>query len=190
MKNMGTKIAGFVIAAAWTIFIVVSVIHNNSNHRFTVVHQTETSIKGYENQVGFYNVYTSPALNWERTASFTRTLGWIFIAVMWVAFVIVMADGHLGKKTGDPTLEHKAEKIAWVKGLALIFTPVILSAVSFFANYSSAYDQNFVQVDEGVFTQWVSEGKIEPKGKEGKVYVDATDDKVLLHLFDNKRWIK
>ena len=177
----------FLAPIVWTIIIFISIGIANGN-RFTAVYQPATQIPGYEAKPAFYNVQTSPDLNWEKTDSFGRLLGYIFLAIMWVMSIVVSRDGHLGKRTNDPSREQQAAKSRQALGLAMIGVPLLLSIIFFFANYSSSYANNYKQVDEQTFNQWVQDGKVEKKGE--KTYIDATDDEVLKHLFDDHRWTK
>lgn len=176
MKKL--KIGSFLAAIVWTVIMVFAVVHNASNDRFTVTH--------FEG-IG-YKVEASPSWAWDQSKGFGRTLGWVFLAGMWVMTFVVAADLHLGKRTNDPSREQQAARAANTKGFLMVGVPLLLSVIFFFANYSSIYSNNYVQVSDSQFTQWQSDGKIEKKGE--KTWVDATEDNVLLHAFDNKQVIK
>lgn len=172
----------FLLPIIWTaiFFIAIGIAQGK---RFTVNYNSPTEIAA-----GVYNVQTSPDLNWERTESFGRKLAWLFLGAMWVAVWFVATDRHLGKNTGDHETEQKAQQSRPKLGMLMVYAPLVLSAVFFFANYSSSYVSNYVQVDKPTFDSWLQEGKIEKKGE--KTYVDATDEEVLKSLFQGKRWVR
>jgi len=186
MKNL--KIGSFVVAIAWTATIIFAIVHNASNDRFSVTHFQGSQIAGYEAKLPYYNVQNSTSIAWDNSGGIGRTLGYLFLGLMWAATFFVATDRHLGKNTGDPVKEIKAQKSRPVLGIILIAIPLLLSIVFFFANYSSTYVSNFVSVEEQTFNQWVQDGLVEKRGEN--TYVDASEDNVLLHLFDNKEVIK
>jgi len=167
------KPSAFLIAAIWTAIMVFSLIHNNSNKRFTVTHFQETEL-----QKEAYKVDVSPALAWDYAKGFHRTAGWIFLLVMWGAFFVVATDIYL-------KVFHDDKRTI---GMLLIFSPLVLSVSFFFANYSSIKSNNYVNVPAAQFKQWESERKIEQKGEN--TWIDKSADKVLLHSFDDKAVIK
>jgi len=179
MKNL--KMSSFIVAIVWTVIMLFAVAHNSSNERFVVTHFQYHQTPGYAAVPAYYQISGSPSIAWDKSAGFGRTLGYIFLGLMWVMTYIVATDRYLGKNTGDPDKERKAEKTRPVLGIFMIGVPLLLSLIFFFSNYSKEYTGVPVSVDEQTFNQWVQDGKIEQKGE--KTWVDGTGDKVLLNLF-------
>lgn len=115
---------------------------------------------------GLYRIDTSPALSWSKTKSQAIILGFIFYFLM-IAMCIVSI---------------KVATTYW-----FILAPEALSITFFVSGYSSRLVNNYVTVNKSDFEAWVNAGKI--KQDSINHYVDVEGD-YLLHLFDNKSWIK
>src|SRR5574339_498815 len=154
------------IPALWTLIIVGCIQYVKNNKRFPV-----TFFKG----LNHVRVEASPSLCWSKRKSLAVIIGYAFLAVMWLAFILLSTD-----IVGFPEKSKGA--------IYMVGAPTLLSIISFFAGYSSRLANNYATVDKIEFENWERLGYIERKGE--KDYVDATDNNVLLHQFDDKQWIK
>lgn len=151
-----------IIPALWTLIMLIAYLIVKTNKKFPV-----TKFDSY------YRVDASPALTWTKTKKGSKIAGFIFLFVMWVAFILLSMDII----TINP---HSAS------GNFIVLVPAALSIIFFFSSYSSKLTNNYITVADLEFNRWITDGFIEKKGDNH--YVDTNGDK-LLHLFDNKQWI-
>ena len=170
-----------VIALIFTGVIVFGVIHNISNVRHSVEFFSGSNFQGYENYGPTAVVDASPAIAWQHTSGFLKALGWIFLLAMWVGFWYVATDRYLGKTNSQGG--RGRDSLAYLVTVG----PLVLSAVFFFAAYSSGQSNNSAAVERARFDGWLKTGAIEKRG--AKTYVDANGSDTLKNLF-NKPWIK
>lgn len=152
------------IPCLWTIIMIISLVIVKTDKKFKCALFSGTG----------YRVDTSPSLSWSKTSGWAITVGFIFLGLMWVVFILLITDAV--------TFNEKSNGATW-----MVLAPTALSAIFFFSGYSSRLVNNYVQVDKDTFNSWVKSGAIERKA--GDNYVDVEGD-LLLHLFDNKIWIK
>lgn len=114
-----------------------------------------------------------------------QVLGIIFWVLIGVACWYVGTDQHVGNKAtvGDPKNG---------RALLIIVVPVVLTAVMYFGWYSGRFANNEIQMPRSQFEALERSGDVKVHGCNGPTckYTDASDKKVLSHLFDNKPIIK
>ena len=146
--------------------------HNKTNNRFTI-----TEFQSTELQAAAYRVDVSPAWAWEQTGGAARTFAYIFLVIMWVAIFLVAGDFHL--RFGS----EKSTAGKW-----MITMPLVLCVALFLGGSSNVTANNYEQVSAPKFSEWVANGDIDKKGE--RTWVDASESKVLWHLFDGKKPIR
>lgn len=172
--------AALAVGLVFTIFILISVFGTRADEKFNIVFFSGSNFIGYEQTPPAAKIEVSPALAWDHVSTSTKTLGWIFLVVMWLAIWSVDSDAVLGtKKVTDPGGTKT------VIGVGIILAPLILSAIFFFASYSSQFNNNYVSVTRDRFDEWVGTGAIIKTGEDR--YIDHAD--TLKSLF-NKNFIK
>jgi hypothetical protein len=172
--------AGIIVGLIFTAFILFSVLYVWKNERHDVEFFAGSNHKYYENTPDAAQIQVSPALAWKQVSVFNKSMGWIFLVLIWVALWFVTTDRHLGKrKANDPYKE--ANGIA----VFIIALPLVLCAVFFFAGYSSKYSNNYVVVERSQFDSWINTGAIEQKG--AKTYIDKADT---IKPYFNKKFIQ
>lgn len=154
-----------VIPVIWTLIILGCILYVKTNKKFPV-----TLFSGTDT----VKVEASPSLVWSKTSSIAVILGYVFLLLMWVAFILLATD----------TLTFDAHSSG---ATFMVLGPTALSIILFFSGYSSKLSNNYVSVNRNDFNKWISDGLI--KKKSGDNYVDVNGDR-LLHSFDNKNWIK
>lgn len=151
------------IPTVWTLIILGCMWYVKTNKRFHVIPFGSTT-----------KIEASPALSWSRTKSGAVIAGFVFLALMWLSFIIIALD--------IITFPPNSSGANF-----MVFVPAAASIIFFFSGYSSRLVNNYVEVSTSDFDSWIRNGYIEKRGESD--YVDISGDK-LMHAFDNKKWIK
>ena len=170
MKKM--TLAGLLTGIAFTLVMLIAILHNWDNKRHTVTFFQGSEFTNYENTEGVAQVNVSPAIAWDHTSGVAKFFGFVFLVAMWVGIYLI------DTKLQDLPAGGKA---------AVFLLPLVISAALFFGGYSSKYVSNYKEVYKSRFDGWLQSGAIEQKGE--RTYIDSETSDTLKNLF-NKPFIK
>ena len=117
-----------VIPILWTLILLGSVLYVVKNKTFPVTIYFD-----------YVRVDASPSLTWSRRKKTGIILGFVFLVVMWIMFVLVAKDIILGGSVRS------------MAGVFLIFLPAVLSAIFFFSGYSAKLVNNYTTMSRTAF---------------------------------------
>lgn len=170
-----------IIGLIFTGFILFGVIHNKTNNRHSVEFFSGSHFTNYENYGPSAKIDVSPAIAWEHTSGLLKTLGWLFLVVMWGGVWYVATDRYLGKTN------NQGGGNRYFLAYLVTIGPLVLSLIFFLSAYSSGLTANSAAVERSRFDGWLKSGVVEKRGE--KTYIDAEGSDTLRNLF-LKPWIK
>ena len=134
MKRITGLPAWIGISAFLMLMLFVAKTYVTANKKFEVVYSAETQIAGYEKSPAAVRVYASPHIKMAEVPFAPKLLGWI----LWISIAVVGywvgSDKYLGNKQVNSPNEGEWKKY-------LIWLPVVLCAIVWFASYSASMDQ-------------------------------------------------
>ena len=177
LKKMATWLAASLALMGVLLF---GNLHVTTNNSFEVVYsQAHDRGPNYEGEPAGVRVYASPHIKWQEASGFGKGAGWVLWFLIPVVGYWIGSDKYLGNKS-TATLKTAPNSGEWKKWM--IWVPVLLCAIAWFAAYSASLDQGSMVKKFDDFTREfkISDRQAEKIINEGGSGTNIKDENGLL----------